>query len=313
MRRNVLDVGLLRVAFQDQPEPLARQALAAVIQEERGRIGAPGQRRPATAQVLAQHLHRPLAHRDRSLTAGLAEAAGGAGLEIKRVEVERHEFAHPHPGRVERLHHRQVAQRLGRVELARLLQQQGDLADRDRLGEIFVDFGRVEPIRWIGSHHPLGGQVMEEGLDCGRLARHGRVGILPAPQEEQEVDQMRRRDVRPADSWLAPTQVVDELAEVVAVGGDRIRRELLHRLQMPQELIDLLVHERCPPLCLPRPPRNSDKLSTRAPATNAHGVRGHMLASRQWAAPALRSDLPPLCLSSLPVSHPGPSSESRTG
>src|SRR6478736_997793 len=94
MRRDVIDTRQARVALEDQPEALPREALPTMAQEQR-RIStfARDSTTPA-AQILAQRFHGRRLQRDQPLAATFAKAPYPLVRQLHTIEIERHQLTH---------------------------------------------------------------------------------------------------------------------------------------------------------------------------------------------------------------------------
>ena len=93
----------LGTASQQEPEPLSGESRAPAVQEHRPRGPAALTPRSSLIQVVSESRKGGLMDRDNSLFAALAEATDGRAVEVKVVQVEGHQLADTHPGRVKQL------------------------------------------------------------------------------------------------------------------------------------------------------------------------------------------------------------------
>src|SRR6476469_10671761 len=114
VRGNVLDSRLARVRLENQPEALAGQPAAPVI-DEQSLFLVRGDPWPTVIQVTAQCIDGAGPQRDRSLATALARAPGDAPLEVDIRQIERDQLADPHSGRIERLEHGLIAEAFGTI------------------------------------------------------------------------------------------------------------------------------------------------------------------------------------------------------
>src|SRR6266545_438877 len=106
---------ILGIALEDEPEALARQAFATMVQEQR--LGllrrATGQLRPRNVEVFLQRGGGRAADRQDALAAALANAAYALRFQVQIFEIQRHQLADAYAGGVQKLEHALIAEPLG--------------------------------------------------------------------------------------------------------------------------------------------------------------------------------------------------------
>ena len=172
----VREAGRGRVALDDLVEALARQAGAAVV-DEQARLEPVADEPPAPArEVGVDGARGGGADRHDPLLGALAAGLQDPGLEVDVGGLEVDRLRRPQPARVHQLEQRAVAQR-GRLGPARLLEQLRDLvAARARAAAAGSASARAGWPSGRSSRMPCAAQVAMEGAQARDLAlqRRGR-------------------------------------------------------------------------------------------------------------------------------------------
>src|SRR5512136_1525839 len=100
-----LDPGSLSIFFNDEPRPLARELLTAMVQEQGSRVVAGLDQRCSTLRdIIAQSTNRPLSNRDKAFLASSASLdPDNASRQVDIVQLECDQLRHTHASRIEQL------------------------------------------------------------------------------------------------------------------------------------------------------------------------------------------------------------------
>ena len=250
VRRDPIQTHLTRVVLQDQPEPLARQAPAPSIHEERRLVPVAHHLRPHVEDVLPQFVHGPVVERQRPLLVALADAPHRHGVAFQRhvPHVQRDQFGYAHARRVGHLQHRLVALR-HRCALARgLLQQFVHFFGCQRARERLPHLRGTQILRRIARQDALRRHKAEERLHGRHFPRHRRRLVAPLPQFFDEGQQHLIRDRLPRGAGFDPLQgnALLELGKVAAVGRNRVFGSVFLYGQECKELTDTGIHPGSP-------------------------------------------------------------------
>ena len=168
-------------------------------------------------------------------------------FEIDITEIERNQLADPHAGRIERLQHGLIAEAFGTI-LGRgprgLRQELVDLGRADRAGRVLLHPRRAQLLGRVDAGDAPLDQVCAERLERRGLPGDRRSGIFPAA-EVQDIgaagappSARSMRDRRNMVICRRALHICAELVQIIAIGGNRVRRKSAFSLQRGQELLD---------------------------------------------------------------------------
>ena len=249
----LVQAGFLAVGFQDVPDPLAGQALAAVIDKE-GRLVlvVAHQGHPGAGQVLLQAAHSLGVGVHDPLLGAFAPAADVGFLEVDVLDIEGNQFADPQAGGVQEFQDVGVAAAFGGAGLAGGVEEQFDLRLGEVLGQGAADPGGAEGFGGRLLDVAVLGQIGKEGLDGGHLAGGGGVAVALAPPQVGDVV-VEQLQVHPPPGVLPVAVAVEaaahellKLAQVVAVGVQGVAGQALFHDQVLQETLYNLFHKPIP-------------------------------------------------------------------
>ena len=184
------------VALDDLVEALARQAAAAVVDEQPRLEAVADEPRPAAHEVDAERAGGLAADGHDPLLVALAAGAQLAAVEVEVGELELDRLRRPQAAGVHQLEQGAVAQR-GRLGAVGLGEQPGDLVAREHLGQLAGLARRLEQRGRVVLDQALAAQVAVEGAQAGDLAlqrggRGGRLALAPVRELGDELRRARR-------------------------------------------------------------------------------------------------------------------------
>jgi hypothetical protein len=229
-----------RVALDDLVEPLARETVATVVDEQPCLEAVADQLRAAVAEVGAERSRRGPADGDHPLLRALAAGTQDAPLQVQVADLEIDRLRGAQPACVHDLEQRAVAQR-GRLRAGRLGEQLGDLVAREHLRQLAALPRRLELRRRVLLDQVLAAQVPVEGAQAGDLAlQRRRLGARLALAARRELgDELGEPGVVELQRIAARAlQPLAELQEVGAVGLERVAREPALELEVGEEVED---------------------------------------------------------------------------
>src|SRR3954447_25081592 len=227
-----------RVALDDLVEALAREAVAAVVDEQPRLVVVADQLRAAAAEVGAERARGGGADRHHPLLGALAAGAQDARLEVEVADLEVDRLGGPQTAGVHDLEQRAVAER-GRLGARRLGEQLRHLVAREHLRELAGLPRRLQLGGRVVLDQVLAPQMAVEGAQARDLAlqRRGLGARLVAAALGELGDELVEPGVVEVEG-VAPRALepVPELQQVGAVGLERVAGEPALELEVGEEV-----------------------------------------------------------------------------
>src|SRR3954468_1175092 len=227
-----------RVALDDLVEALAREAVAAVVDEQPRLVVVADQLRAAAAEVGAERPRGGGADRHHPLLGALAAGAQDARFEVEVADLEVDRLGGAQAAGVHDLQQRAVAER-GRLGALRLGEQLRDLVAREHLRELAALARRLELGGRVVLDQVLAPQVAVEGAQARDLAlqRRGLRARLVASPLGELGDELRERGVVEVRRIMARAlEPVTELEQVGAVRLERVAGQPALELEVGEEV-----------------------------------------------------------------------------
>ena len=166
-----VNAGLFGGGFEDVPDPLAGQALAAVVDVERGFAFLVGDHfGPRAADVFAQVGQGFGIHIYDALLGALAPGADEALFKVDVLHVEGNQLADPDAGGVEQFQDAGVAAAFRSAGIGGGAEQQFHVVFGNELGHGAPHSRRTQSLGGVFADQFVGAQVAEEGADGGHFA-----------------------------------------------------------------------------------------------------------------------------------------------
>src|SRR6185437_13962955 len=192
--------------------------------------------------------------RDDALLASLAAHLDLLGDQIEVAAAEALQLRQAHAGRVEQLEDGEIAdvehRAVGRAELGQL-EQQIDLGAVEIPGQVFLELRSADGAGGVRLDALVAVQISIEAADRGECAGHRALREAAPGEVPEEGAHHDPVDAAPAPRLAAvvPVEELDELAEIAAVRGHRVRRDvalLAEMIQIRGDVVRAVAHDAAP-------------------------------------------------------------------